>query len=115
EIKHIQATANKTGMIRTEKTVEGIVFKGVGKDYNWQNIQEYIKKGTVPNIKNKRTDEVIISEYLANRLQLTLKDTCRTFFIKDNNQGYNIRSFVIVGIFNSGFQEFDANYMIGDI
>jgi lipoprotein-releasing system permease protein len=27
----------------------------------------------------------------------------------------NIRRFKIVGIFNSGFQEFDATYVLGDI
>jgi lipoprotein-releasing system permease protein len=30
-------------------------------------------------------------------------------------KGYNLRNFNIVGIFNSGFQEFDATFIIGDI
>ena len=34
-INHIQAVASKAGIIRTEKSFEGIIFKGVGKDYNW--------------------------------------------------------------------------------
>ena len=34
---------------------------------------------------------------------------------EDNNQLPNLRVFKIVGIYNSGFQEFDANYVIGDI
>jgi lipoprotein-releasing system permease protein len=114
-VEHIQAVANKTGMIRTEETVEGILFKGVGAEYRWDNLKEYLIKGRIPNIANKRTDEVLISEFLANRLQLTIQDTCRTYFIKDSGSGYNLRSFVIVGIFNSGFQEFDANYVIGDL
>lgn len=114
-VEHIQAVANKTGMIRTEATVEGVLFKGVGAEYRWDNLKEYLIKGRIPNITNKRTDEVIISEFLANRLQLTIQDTCRTYFIKDSGSGYNLRSFVIVGIFNSGFQEFDANYVIGDL
>ena len=114
-VEHIQAVANKTGMIRTEETVEGILFKGVGVEYRWDNLKEYLVKGRIPTIANKRTDEVLISEFLANRLQLTIQDTCRTYFIKDSGSGYNLRSFVIVGIFNSGFQEFDANYVIGDL
>ena len=115
-IKHIQAVANKTGLIRTEETVEGVVFKGVGKDYDWNNIKEYLSEGNLPDLsKSNYTDDILISQYLANRLHLKVGDVCRTYFLKEEGKGYNIRSFKIVGIFNSGFQEFDANYIIGDI
>ncbi|MGV7106373.1 ABC transporter permease [Flavobacterium sp. U410] len=114
-VTHIQAVANKTGLIRTEETVEGIVFKGVGEDYDWNNVQEYLVQGKLPIIADKLTDDILISEYLANRLNLKLGDVARTYFIKEGGKGYNLRSFKIVGIFNSGFQEFDANYIIGDI
>ena len=114
-IKHIQAVATKAAMIRTETTVEGIIFKGVGSDYNWDNIKEYIVEGAIPSINNKLTDDVVISKYLANRLNLKLNDICRTYFIKSGNKGYNLRSFKIVGIFNSGFQEFDSSFLIGDL
>ena len=40
-ISHIQAVAGKSGIIRTENAFEGIIFKGVGKDYKWNLIQEY--------------------------------------------------------------------------
>jgi lipoprotein-releasing system permease protein len=49
-------------------------------------------------------------------LQLKVGDAFNTFFIKENqNQLPNIRRFKISGIFNSGFQEFDATYILGDI
>ncbi|VXB45259.1 Transmembrane permease [Flavobacterium sp. 9AF] len=114
-VTHIQAVATKAAMIRTEATVEGIIFKGVGNDYKWDNIAEYLVEGELPNMTNKLTDDVVISQYLAKRLNLKLHDVCRTYFIKQDNQGYNLRSFKIVGIFNSGFQEFDANFMLGDL
>jgi lipoprotein-releasing system permease protein len=112
-ISHIQAVASKSGIIRTETAFEGIIFKGVGKDYEWQNIQEYIIKGSIPNLKAGLNEEIIISQYLAKRLNLKLGDTFNTYFMKAN--GYNVRNFDIVGIYNSGFQEFDATYIIGDI
>jgi lipoprotein-releasing system permease protein len=112
-ISHIQAVASKSGIIRTETAFEGIIFKGVGKDYEWQNIQEYITKGRIPNLKANLNEEVVISEFLAKRLNLKVGDTFNTYFMKAN--GYNVRNFDIVGIYNSGFQEFDATYIIGDI
>jgi lipoprotein-releasing system permease protein len=115
-ISHIQAIASKAGIIRTEKSFEGIVFKGVGKEYQWENLSEYLVKGRIPNLKSNLNTEILISEYLANRLQLKVGDKCNTFFMKDNgNHIPNLRVFNIVGIYNSGFQEFDATYIIGDI
>lgn len=115
-ISHIQAVASKAGMIRTESAFEGIVFKGVGKDYNWDNLKEYLIQGKIPNLKSELNNEILISEYLANRLNLKLGDSFNTFFMKEGeNKLPNSRRFKIVGIYNSGLQEFDSAYIIGDI
>ena len=115
-ISHIQAVASKAGIIRTETAFEGIVFKGVGDDYQWGNIQEYLIAGQLPNLSSKLNSEVLLSEFLAKRLHLKVGDTFNTFFMKeDSNQMPNLRVFKIAGIYNSGFQEFDATYIIGDI
>jgi lipoprotein-releasing system permease protein len=115
-ISHIQAIATKAGIIRTEKAFEGIIFKGVGTDYQWDNLKEYLIAGQLPNLSSQLNNEVVISQFLADRLQLKVGDLFNTFFIKENqNQLPNIRRFKITGIFNSGFQEFDATYIIGDI
>ena len=115
-ISHVQAVASKAGIIRTESAFEGIVFKGVGKDYNWSDISEFLISGRNPDLINDLNQEVLISQYLSNRLQLKLGDSFNTFFMKDEaNKVPNSRRFKIVGIYNSGFQEFDATYIIGDI
>lgn len=115
-INHVQAVATKSGIIRTETAFEGIIFKGVGKEYRWNNLQEYLVSGKLPNLNNQLNDEVLISEFLANRLNLKVGDKFNTFFMKeDTNQNPNLRIFRITGIFNSGFQEFDSTYIIGDI
>ena len=115
-INHIQAVATKAGIIRTETAFEGIIFKGVGKDYQWDNLKEYLVAGNLPNLNNQLNEEVLISEFLSNRLNLKVGDRFNTFFMKeDTNQKPNLRVFKITGIFNSGFQEFDASYIIGDI
>jgi len=116
EVSHIQAIASKAGIIRTENAFEGIVFKGVGADYDWNNIKEYIVDGKVPDFSKTLNEEVLISRLLADRLNLKVGDNFNTFFIKEE-QGKmpNSRRFKITGIFNSGFQQFDATYIIGDI
>jgi lipoprotein-releasing system permease protein len=116
EVSHIQAIATKAGIIRTENAFEGVVFKGVGTDYDWNNLKEYLIEGKLPDFSKSINEEVIISRFLANRLNLKIGDSFNTFFIKEE-QGKlpNSRRFKIVGVFNSGFQNFDATYIIGDI
>jgi len=116
EVTHIQAIATKTGIIRTENTFEGIVLKGVGHDYDFNNLSGFLVSGRLPNVKADLNDEVMVSKFLANRLQLNVGDKFVTFFLKSEVNKYpNKRNFKIVGIFDSGFQEFDANYILGDI
>ena len=114
-IHHVQAVATKAAIIRTEKAFEGVIYKGVGNDYDFTYLQEYLVEGKIPNLKSELNTQVLISEYLAKRLQLKVGDKFLTFFMKDNGKLPNKRNFLITGIFNSGFQEFDATYIIGDI
>lgn len=115
-INHIQATASKAGIIRTETAFEGIIFKGVGSDYKWENLNEYVVEGKVPNVSGALNAEILISQFLANRLLLKVGDKFNTFFMKeDSNEMPNLRVFTISGIYNSGFPEFDATYILGDI
>lgn len=62
-ISHVQAIATKAGIIRTEKAFEGIVFKGVGKDYQWSNIKEYLVAGRLPYLSSQLKSEVVISQF----------------------------------------------------
>lgn len=115
-ISHIQAVAGKSGIIRTENAFEGIIFKGVGKDYKWDLLEEYLVAGKLPDVSHELNEQVLISQFLADRLNLKAGDRFNTFFLKEEaNQKPNLRVFEIAGIYNSGFQEFDATYIIGDI
>ena len=115
-IAHIQAVASKAAIIRTATNFEGIIFKGVGKDYKWDVIQDFLVQGRIPDLNNNLDNEILISALLSQRLQLKINDKCNTFFMKvGNNQLPNLRIFKIVGIFNSGFPEFDSKFIIGDI
>ncbi len=115
-ISHIQAVAGKSGIIRTENAFEGIIFKGVGKDYKWDLLEEYLVAGKLPDVSHGLNEQVLISQFLADRLNLKAGDRFNTFFLKEEaNQKPNLRVFEIAGIYNSGFQEFDATYIIGDI
>jgi lipoprotein-releasing system permease protein len=115
-IKSIQVFANKGGILRTKTDFEGIIFKGVSTDYDWSFFEEYLVAGKVPNFKQPRTREVLLSQTVMNRLQLKLNDTILATFLKTATSSLpSNRKYIISGIYNSGFAQFDKSMMIGDI
>jgi lipoprotein-releasing system permease protein len=115
-IKHVQAVASKFGVIRTESDFEGAYLKGVGADYDWEYFKEFLVEGNLPDYTKNRNEDVLISEYLANRLGFKVGATFQMVFPKDDAEKLpNIITYNIVGVYNSGFQDLDAQYLIGDI
>ena len=117
-IDHIQVVATKYGVIRTETDFEGIVVKGVGVDYRWDYLKEYLVEGRIPTYtkEKKYSKEILLSAYMANRLGFELNDQVVIYFLNDANQERaRLTAFEIVGIYDSGFQEFDETFLIADI
>jgi lipoprotein-releasing system permease protein len=116
-ISHIQITASKGAVIRTQTDFEGVIVKGVGPDYNWSYFEDFLTKGVLPTYTAPQmSNQVLISEYLANRLGLKVGDKALTYFFnKNSSTPPRTRAFTISGLYNSGFQEFDAQFIIGDI
>jgi lipoprotein-releasing system permease protein len=115
-IKHMQGTASKGGVIRTAKDFEGVVIKGVGSDYDWQYFEEYLVDGRLPDFSGTINDEVLLSGYLATRLDLKVGDKMPTYFLNESNiEKSRPIGFTIVGLYNSGFQQFDEQFALADI
>ncbi|MDY8138523.1 ABC transporter permease [Aquimarina sp. 2201CG5-10] len=117
-VTHMQGVATKTGVIRTEEDFEGVVVKGVGQDYDWSYFKEFLVEGRLPDFTDKLNQEILLSAHIASRLNLEIGDKAITYFLKKNstaNSRPNIRAFEIVGIYNSGFQEFDETFLFADI
>ncbi len=113
-VKNIQVYAKKAGMIKADNQIQGIILKGVGTDYDWSFFKDNLIEGTILNIKqNKKNENVLVSKYLANKLNLKLNDKLRTYFISEDN--LRARAFIISGIFETGLEEFDKKIIVADI
>lgn len=115
-VKHIQPVATIGGIIRTESAFEGIILKGVDKNFYWNQLEEYVSAGKMPDFSGEVSNDIAISEFLANRLNLKVGDEFNTFFLRDSADKTPFsRRFKIVGIYNSGLMDYDSSYIIGDI
>ena len=117
-IVHMQGVATKMGLIRTTSDFDGVVVKGVGEDYNWDAFKEYLVEGRIPDYTGELNEEILLSSHIANRLGFSIGDKVITYFLKKkttSNSKTFIRAFEIVGIYNSGFLEFDETFLFADI
>ena len=113
-IRHIQVFANKAGIIKTKDQIQGVVLKGVGRDYDWSFFKNKIVQGTYFTVPDTgKTNDVLISKSLASLMKLNVNDDLRMYFISGNNTLG--RKFHICGIYETGLEELDNMYVIGDI
>ena len=115
-VEHIQATAHKAGIILTDQEFEGVILKGVGPDYRWELMAPYITSGHYPETQGNLNNQLMISSTIAQRLNIALGDTINTFFLKGaDEQAIRSRGFKVVGFYESGFEDFDRQYIFSDI
>ena len=109
-VKHIQPYALKQGIIETSQNIQGVLVKGVGPDYDWDFMRQNLLSGNVLSPSDSANRQVLISEFLANRLNLKLGDNITVYFT--NNDGdMTYRRFAVHGIYNTGLQELDQQFI----
>lgn len=112
-VKSISPFATKGGVIKTKTDFQGIMLKGVDKDYDTTFFHHYLTKGRFLNIKTNDNSEALVSKVVADKLNLSIGDKLRVFFYIDNN--YRARAFNIVGIYETGLSDYDERFVICDI
>ncbi|MFP4046211.1 MAG: ABC transporter permease [Bacteroidales bacterium] len=112
-IKHIQAFGIKAGILKTKEDIQGAVLKGIDTDFDWSFFKKNIIKGEIIEISDSiRTDDVVISNYLAKLLKLDTSDYVAMYFVEDPPR---MRRFKISGIYDTGLEEFDKKFILADI
>jgi len=115
EIEHVQAIANKSGVIRTKENFSGVVFKGVGTDYDSVRFEKFMVKGHFPRInKDSIMDEVLLSKKIADEMKLDVDSSFVMYFIQEDAKPI-YRRFTISGLFKTDIKNFDDQIMFGDI
>jgi lipoprotein-releasing system permease protein len=113
-IRHIQVFAHKPGIIRTKTALEGILLKGVSRDFDWGNLKPYLVAGDIINMQDSAPSrDIIISQQTADRLQVGVGDKFIVHFVKEREQLR--RLFQICGIYKTGLEEYDRKFAICDI
>jgi lipoprotein-releasing system permease protein len=113
-ITHVMPFATKPGIIKANDEIEGVVMKGVDQTYDWSFLKNTLVAGHVINFKDsaEAVKQIMISQYTANRLKLKLGDAFLMYFVQEPLRK---RKFTIAGIFNTGVEDVDKTFVIGDL
>jgi lipoprotein-releasing system permease protein len=112
-VVNVQEFATKAGIIKSGSDIQGVVLKGIGSDFDWTFFRNYIIKGTTFTVTDSvRSNQVLISRYIANLLKLDVGDEFIMYFIQDPPR---MRRFEVAGIYETSLEEFDRTFVIADI
>ena len=113
-VAHVQVTAIKQGVGKTDTDFLGLVFKGVGPDFDTTFIHQNIVEGSIPKFSDKRsTGKLLVSKMQADKLGLECGDRIFAYFIDDN--GVRARRFSIEGIYRTNLSQYDEVICFADI
>lgn len=114
-ITAVHPTANKAGIIKTDDEIQAVVLKGVDSSYDWGYIAEHLKMGECPQyLDNERSNEIVVSKIIADRMNLSVGDDVRIWFV-DNDMKARGRKFVVNGIYETGLSECDERFVYCDL
>ena len=113
-VEHVQRYANAQGILKTDSDFLGVVFKGVDENYRMDFLREHLTAGKTGSFSSKKsTNELLVSQQIADKLQLKTGDRLFAYFI--NNDGVKARRFTVVGIYQTNLTQFDQNLCFTDI
>lgn len=127
-VKHIQKTAFKNGLLKTDTENEGILLKGVDKDYNFDFLKKHLTAGRLPEFNDQEASkDILVSESLVKRMDLKLNSKVLVYFISQRQVYDSLlretltkseqrsRKFTICGIFKTNFADFDDRLSLVDL
>jgi lipoprotein-releasing system permease protein len=98
--------------IQSTQDILGVLFKGIDQDYDWDFFSEKIVAGKLIDF-DSLNNQIMISQHISNIMGYKVGDQVDAFFIMDN--GPKKRKFEVCGIYDTGFEEFDKQFIFTQI
>ena len=112
-VKHIERYSLTQGILKTDDDFLGVVFKGVGSDYDVTFLSEHLVEGEMPKFTDGQSSyPLLISRMIADKLQLKAGQRIFAYFI--GNDDVRARKFTIKGIYETNMTQFDQSLCFTD-
>jgi lipoprotein-releasing system permease protein len=113
-VKHVQRYAFKQGILKTDSDFLGVVFKGVGPEFDPTFIQSNLVDGSIPKFSDKISqNKIVISKLMKDKLKLKVGDKIFAYFIGNND--VRARRFTVAGIYQTNLTRYDESICFTDL
>lgn len=105
-VRYIAPYAMTQGILKTDSDFLGVIFKGVGKDYDLSFLKQHLVSGKMPEFNDEESSyQLLISQQTADKLVLKAGDRVFSYFI--GNDDVRVRKFTVAGIYQTNMNQFD--------
>ena len=105
-VRHIAPYSMTQGILKTDSDFLGVIFKGVGKDYDLSFLKQHLVSGKMPEFNDEESSyQLLISQQTADKLVLKAGDRVFSYFI--GNDDVRVRKFTVAGIYQTNMNQFD--------
>lgn len=112
-VRHVQTYATKPGLLKGEDEVQGVIMKGVEPNFDSLSFASAMIEGRFIRFSEEgASNEIILSNKIANQLMLGVGDKVVMYFVQDPPR---FRNFDIVGIYETFLEDFDDKIILGDL
>ena len=113
-VSHVQRFAMKEGILKTDNDFLGVLFKGVGQDFDSTFIHSNMVEGSIPHFSDSISqNKLLISKLMADKLRLKTGERIFAYFFDHN--GVRTRRFTISGIYQTNLRKYDESIVFTDL
>jgi len=113
-VKHVERYAMTQGILKTDDEFLGVMFKGVGQEYENYFLEQHLVEGELPQFSDSTTKyPLVISKTMSDKLNLHAGDRVFAYFI--NKDDVRTRRFTISGIYETNMKRFDDIICLTDL
>ena len=81
-VRHVQRFAMTQGILKTDSDFLGVMFKGVGPEFDSTFIHAHLMEGSIPQFSDsKSSNKILISQVMADKLRLHSGNRIFAYFI----------------------------------
>lgn len=116
DVLQLQSFATKSAVLEKNKEIEGVLLKGIERDYDSSRLHPYLSAGRWIRFDTAGySKEILLSQQLAAQLKIDLSDTITVYFISGIDGARTYRKLSVVGIYKTGIEEYDKLFVLGDL
>ncbi len=115
-VKQVQSFATKSAVLEKNKEIEGVLLKGIEKEYDSSRLSQYVQQGRWLRFDDSSYNkEIMVSSQMAAQLRIQLNDTIVVYFISAIDGSKTYRKLQVVGMYKTGIEEYDKLFVLGDL